>query len=95
MISVRCNQALSRLRFNTLVSLWIAVTGPFKDEARRTVLEIEDVMAADAMGVEESQARLVHEEKAPCPILKAMATRGNQRPSEAIRGYQGGYIRGN
>ena len=46
-------------------------------------------MAADAMGVEESQARLVHEEKAPCPILKAMATRGNQRPSEAIRGYQG------
>ena len=45
-------------------------------------------MAADAMGVEESQARLVHEEKAPCPILKAMATRGNQRPSEAIRGHQ-------
>jgi len=42
-------------------------------------------MAADAMGVEESQARLVHEEKAPCPILKAMATRGNQRLSEAIR----------
>jgi hypothetical protein len=52
-------------------------------------------MAADAMGVEESQARLVHEEKAPCPILKAMATRGNQRPSEAIRGYQLGGYRGN
>jgi hypothetical protein len=34
-------------------------------EAR--VLEIEDVMAADAMGVEEAQARLVHEEKALPP----------------------------
>jgi len=35
--------------------------------AEARVLEIEDVMAADAMGVEEAQARLVHEEKALPP----------------------------